>query len=173
LKIVSGEFPNLKLCVCTNGLLLPEKVRQLMSVGVKSLTMTINAVEPAIGAKIISHIVKDGTLRKGIDGARILLENQLKGLEIAVDLGMTVKANTVLIPEINMNHMRDVAEAIAARGAFIMNIMPLIPLGRFKALKAPTCEELVSTRERCESIIPIFRMCKQCRADACGVPGIE
>jgi nitrogen fixation protein NifB len=173
LSLVSHEFPNLKLCVCTNGLLLPEKVRQLSSLGVRSITMTMNAVDPVIGAKINSHIVKNGIRYNGLEGARILLENQLQGLEMAVDLGMVVKVNTVLIPGINMKSMRNIAEEITSRGTFTMNIMPLIPLGGFKDLRAPTCEELISAREQCEPIIPIFRMCKQCRADACGVPGID
>jgi nitrogen fixation protein NifB len=159
LDIVSREFSAMKLCVCTNGLLLPEKV--------------INTVEPVIGAKINSHVIKNGKIFKGIEGARFLIENQLKGLEMAVEQGMVVKVNTVLIPGINMDHVRDIAEEIALRGAFIMNIMPLIPLGGFKDLREPTCEELIHAREQCEPTIPIFRMCKQCRADACGVPGID
>ena len=93
--------------------------------------------------------------------------------EIAADLGFLIKVNTVLIPNINMTHVRDIAYEIEKRGAYIMNIMPLIPLGEFKKLKAPTCDELIAAREACESIIPIFRACKQCRADACGIPGLE
>jgi nitrogen fixation protein NifB len=173
LHLVSDEFPNLKICICTNGLLLPEKIHLLGSLGVKSITMTVNAVDATIGAEINSHVIKDGIEFKGIDGAQILLDNQLKGLEMAVDRGMVVKVNTILIPGINLDNMRDIAEEIATRGAYIMNIMPLIPLGRFENLRAPTCEEMITAREQCESIIPIFRMCKQCRADACGVPGLD
>lgn len=173
LEIVSREFPSMKLCVCTNGLLLPEKVQQLGSLGVKSITMTVNAVDAVIGAKVNSHVIKNGKTFKGIGGARILLENQLKGLDMAVDCHMVVKINTVLIPGINMDHVGDIAKQAASRGAYIMNIMPMIPLGGFRTLREPTCEELIHAREQCESIIPVFRMCKQCRADACGVPGID
>ena len=173
LELVSEHFPFLKLCICTNGLLLPEKARILKELKVKSLTVTINAVEPKIATKISSFSILEGKKVEGIRGAKILVSRQLKGLEIASSLGFLIKVNTVLIPDINSTHIRDIAYEIERRGAYIMNIMPLIPLGKFKKLKAPTCEELIAAREACESIIPIFRACKQCRADACGIPGLE
>ena len=54
-----------------------------------------------------------------------------------------------------------------------MNIMPLIPVGRFSGLRAPTTEELKKSRAECEPIIKQWYLCKQCRADAVGVPGEE
>jgi nitrogen fixation protein NifB len=51
--------------------------------------------------------------------------------------------------------------------------MPLIPLGSFSKERAPSCDELIAAREMAECVIPIFRACKQCRADACGIPGKE
>ena len=103
----------------------------------------------------------------------ILVKKQLEGLKIASNLGFLLKVNCVLIPDINLGHVRDIAYEVHKRGASILNIMPLIPLGKFANMRAPTCEELQSAREKCESIIPIFRACKQCRADACGIPGLE
>ena len=58
-------------------------------------------------------------------------------------------------------------------GVYIMNIMPLIPAGRFKKLKAPSKDELDHIRDACSFYIRQFRLCKQCRADACGIPGGE
>lgn len=173
LKLIKDEFPDLKLCVCTNGLLLPEKAGRLRDSGVTSITITINAVDPKMGAKINSHCIVGDAKTTGIEAARTLLENQLRGLELAVGHGMLVKVNTVLIPDVNMNHLRTIAREVQKRGAYIMNIMPLIPLSGFKDMREPTCEELILARGQCEPIIPIFRMCKQCRADACGVPGID
>jgi len=173
LRIISEEFPHLKLCVCTNGLLLPKKIALLKKSSVKSITITVNAVGPEISSKINSHCIINDNRLKGLKAANVLLENQLKGIELAAQLGMLVKVNTVLIPEINMDHIETIAYEIKKRGAYIMNIMPLIPLGRFKDMRAPSCSELIFARELCEPTIPIFRMCKQCRADACGVPGIN
>lgn len=173
LKLVSLNFPFLKLCVCTNGLLLPEKVKLLKELNVKSLTITINAVDPEIASKIYSFSLVDEDKVEGIRGSEILIARQLMGLEIAAELGFLIKVNTVLIPDINVNHVKNIAYEIEKRGAYILNIMPLIPLGELSNLRAPTCEELKAARETCESVIPIFRACKQCRADACGIPGQE
>ncbi|UCE73159.1 MAG: radical SAM protein [Methanomassiliicoccales archaeon] len=173
LEIISKNYPFLKLCVCTNGLLLFEKAQVLRKLNVKTLTVTINAVSPKIASKISSFSFIDGVKVNGIKGAEILVSRQLEGLELASKLGFLIKINTVLIPGINLAHVRDIAYEVQRRGAYILNIMPLIPLGEFRNLRAPTCNELIAARESCESIIPIFRACKQCRADACGIPGLE
>jgi nitrogen fixation protein NifB len=173
LRLIGEKYPFLKFCVCTNGLLLPEKAQALKELNVKSLTITINAVDPEIASKITSHSIVEGKKIESISGAEFLISRQLEGLKIVSDLGLLIKVNTVLIPGINMDHVRDIAYEVQKRGAYIMNIMPLIPLREFKNLRAPTCEELIFAREQCESIIPIFRACKQCRADACGIPGQE
>jgi nitrogen fixation protein NifB len=173
LKLVSENFPHLKFCVCTNGLLLPQKAGILKELNVKSLTITINAVDPKIASKVSSYSIDKGNKMEGISGSEVLISRQLEGLIIASELGFLIKINTVLIPEINLDHVKDIAYEIQKRGAYIMNIMPLIPLGEFKNLRAPSCEELIFAREQCESIIPIFRACKQCRSDACGIPGLE
>ncbi len=173
LALINDHFPFLKLCVCTNALLLPEKARMLKKLNVKSLTITINAVDPKIASKISSFSIVDGNKVKGVQGAKFLISRQLAGLKIAGKLGFRIKVNTVLIPGVNNSHVRDIAYEIEKRGAYIMNIMPMIPQGEFTSLRAPTCDELIAARESCESIIPIFRACKHCRADACGVPGLE
>ena len=165
--------PYLKKCICTNGLLLPEKVMELKDIDVKSITVTINAVDPEIASQINSHIIFQGEKIRGLEGAKILVENQLEGVKMASNLGFLVKVNCVLIPGLNMDHVRDIAYEVEKRGAHIFNIMPLIPLGRFTDIKAPSCDDLILARERAERIIPIFRVCKQCRADSCGVPGYE
>jgi nitrogen fixation protein NifB len=173
LRLVGEHFPDMKKCVCTNGLLLPQKVLELKELDVKSITVTINAVDPVISSKINSHIIFEGETISGLEGAKILIDNQLEGVKMASDLGFLVKVNCVLIPGLNMDHVRDIAYEVEKRGAHIFNIMPIIPLGRFSDMEAPSCDDLIMARESSESIIPIFRACKQCRADSCGVPGQE
>lgn len=173
LELVRTEFPNLKLCVCTNGLLLPEKIDQLKELSVTNLTITINAIDPLIGEKINDICVYHGQKIQGRVAAKLLIDHQLAGLERAVALGMHVKVNSILIPDINMLHMPEIAAEIKRRGAHLLNIMPLIPLGGFRKLDPPTCDDLKKTRELCEDFIPIFRLCVQCRADACGIPGLD
>ncbi len=173
LKLVQEHYPELILCLSTNGLLLPAYANRLADLGVKTCTVTVNAVDPDVGSKIYSYIYLDGSILRGPSGANALIRNQLDGIVMAVEAGVTVKVNTVLIPGINSDHVVEVAKETKRRGAYIQNIMPLIPLARFRSLRPPTCEELRRARDNCEKIIPQFRLCKQCRADAVGIPGHE
>ena len=85
--------------------------------------------------------------------------------------GITVKVNTVFVPEINKEHIPVVAKTVAEKGAAIYNIIPLIPQHQFSWCSVPTCADLSWARKECEKNIKVFRHCQRCRADAVGVPG--
>ncbi len=51
--------------------------------------------------------------------------------------------------------------------------LPLIPQGEMAHLKPVPPETLELVREKCSQYIPQSRHCKQCRADAIGIPGLE
>jgi len=173
LAIAHRNFPGMKLCVCTNGLLLPDKVRELRKLGVRFLTVTINAVDPKTGAMIYSFARYRGRIYRGEKAAKLLAKKQFAGVALAIRSGMDVKINSVYIPGINDEDLPAIADAAASLGVRIMNVMPLIPSGRLAGRKGPTCAQLRKMRKRCERYIPQFRLCKQCRADACGIPGSE
>jgi len=173
LRIAGKAFPKMQLCVCTNGLLLPDKVGQLSRLGVDFLTVTINAAAPETAARIYSWVNYRGKVLRGIQGARLLVKNQFFGLEKAVSAGLEVKVNSVLVPGINDKEMAAIAERASSLGAGIMNVMPLIPSGEFIKRKAPSCAQLNRARRSCEKTMPVFRLCKQCRADSCGIPGSD
>lgn len=173
LELVHKKYPELILCIATNGLLLAENVEKLRKLNVKTVTVTINAVTPEIGAKIYEWVRFRGKVHRGEDGAKLLIEKQLEGVKAASDAGMAVKINTVLIPELNDREIEKIAKESAERGAFIINIIPLIPLHNFKNWRKPTCEELENAREIAGKYLRTFRLCRQCRADAVGIPGKE
>ncbi len=173
LKLVHAEFPNLTLCLSTNGLLLPQKLDLLKEVGVKALTITINAVDADVGSQIYSSVRYDGKTLHGKKAFQVLNRNQLEGLRSAVEAGMVVKVNSVYIPGINAAHLPQVAETVSNLGAYIMNIMPLIPQGKFAHVAAPTMHEVQTVRRSCSGMLYQFHNCVQCRADASGVPSEE
>jgi nitrogen fixation protein NifB len=170
-RLIGAEFPHLIKCLSTNGLLLPDRIEQLQQIGLQSLTVTVNALDPEIGARIYSHIRYNGQRHTGVEAARLLISNQLEGIAQAVDCGMTVKVNTVLIPGVNDQQVPIIAEKIKELGAFVMNVMPLIPQARFAGVAAPSPEFLEQIRSANEQIIGQFRHCRQCRADAIGLIG--
>ncbi len=173
LRLVDEKYPGLIKCIASNGLLLPEKVEPLVEVGVTSVTVTINAVDPEVGGKIYSFVRHHEKTYRGMEGARFLIENQFLGVRRASDAGLNVKVNTVLIPEINFEQIKEIARRAKENGAILMNIIPLIPLNRFEKERAPDCDELTIARTLAEEYMPQFRLCRQCRADAVGVPGME
>ena len=155
----------------TNGLLLYEKADEVIEVGIDSLTVTVNAINPEIEAKLNKYIIYHGKRYDGVEGAKILIENQLKGIQKVAAAGITVKINTVLVPEINGEHIEEIAKTVKDAGASIYNIIPLIPQFELADQKAPTCLQIDEARTKAAKHIDVFRHCQHCRADAVGVPG--
>jgi nitrogen fixation protein NifB len=170
-RLVESEFPDLLLCMSTNGLLLPEKIDLLHSLGLHSLTVTLNALDPEVGARIYSHVLYHGRRYVGAEAARILIANQLEGIKRAAEYGMTIKVNTVLIPGINDDQVPLIGPKVRELGALVMNIMPLIPQADFAHIAPPSPEALEGIRTANEKIIGQFKHCRQCRADAAGLIG--
>jgi len=170
-RLVKEHFPQLIKCMSTNGLLLNEKVDKVAEAGIDSLTVTVNAVNPEIEAKLNKFILYHGKRYDGVDGAKILIGNQLKGIKKAADAGITIKVNTVLVPDINGEHIEEIAKTVSELGANIYNIIPLIPQYELKDCREPTCLEIDEARTRAGKYIDVFRHCQRCRADAIGIPG--
>ncbi len=170
-RLVKKEFPQLIKCMSTNGLLLYERADEILDVGIDSLTVTVNAVDPEIEAKLNKFVIYHGKRYDGTEGAKILIENQLRGIKKLADAGMTIKVNTVLVPEINGEHIETIAKTVSEAGAKIYNIIPLIPQYELKDVKAPVCAEIDAARTKASKYIDVFRHCQHCRADAVGVPG--
>lgn len=170
-RLVGEEFPHLIKCMSTNGLMLPDAIDRLHGLELHSLTVTLNALDPAVGARIYSHINYNGKRYSGIEAAEILVANQLEGIRRAVGYGMTVKVNTVYIPGVNEDQVPLIGRKIKELGAFVMNIMPLIPQADFAHVAPPSPEVLDAVRKRNELIIGQFKHCRQCRADAVGLIG--
>ncbi|MDR2530464.1 MAG: radical SAM protein, partial [Oscillospiraceae bacterium] len=98
-RLVHAEFPNLILCLSTNGLALRGKANALWDAGVRTITVTVNAVDRAILPRVVSWIKDDGDL----------IAAQLQGIRDCSAVGMIVKVNTVLIPGVNDAHIAEIA----------------------------------------------------------------
>jgi nitrogen fixation protein NifB len=168
---IKEKYPKIIKCMSTNGLLLPDKAAEIIDIGIDSLTVTVNAVDPEIEAKLNNMIVYHGKQYSGKEAAEILIHNQISGIREVAAAGITIKVNTVLVPEINMDHVPAVAKLVAAVGAKIYNIIPLIPQNELKDYPEPTCAQIEAVRAKASKYIDVFRHCQRCRADAIGVPG--
>lgn len=171
LRLVKKEFPDLTLCISTNGLMLHGNEKRLFDLGVRFVTVTINAFDPDIAAKIYDHIIWKGKTYNGTEGAKILIDRQLQGMKGCADLGILVKANIVMVPGVNDEHIPDLVKTVKKNGAYIVNILPLIPIEgtKFADKRAPTGEERRKLMDLCSIDAKMMRHCKQCRADAIGL----
>lgn len=88
LRLIREVDPNVTFCLSTNGLMLPFYADELVQLGVSHVTVTMNAVDPAIGAKIYQHVTFMGTRYTGETAAAILLANQLSGIKRLCELGI-------------------------------------------------------------------------------------
>lgn len=168
LRAIKREFPELVLCLSTNGLLLTDRLEDIVRAGVRSITITINAVVPEAAEKIYSWVRYRGVKYHGRAAADCLSFNQWRGLRNAVDAGLVVKVNTVYIPGVNDGEIPYIAWLAGRRGADLHNIIPLIPQAEFAHLYRPTREMIHEMRETCGRHLPQMTHCTQCRADACG-----
>jgi nitrogen fixation protein NifB len=169
--LVHERFPQLINCLSTNGLLLEEKAEQIVAAGVKTVTVTVNAVDPFVLDKICSSVVYRGKKLSGMDAANLLIVKQLAGIRRITELGAVVKVNTVLVPGINDKHIEAVAKIVSEAGASLINVIPLIPQYELSYVVPPDFIQLSEARRSAENHLNVFTHCNRCRADACGIPG--
>lgn len=175
--LVKEKAPDIKLCLSTNGLMLPDYVDQIKDLGVDHVTITINMVDPKIGTKIYPWVRYQRKRWTGEEASQILHERQMEGLQALKEADILCKVNSVMIPGINDQHLVEVNETIRSKGAFIHNIMPLVSApehGTYFGLngqRGPTPKELKSLQDSCSGNMKMMRHCRQCRADAIGLLG--
>ncbi len=176
-ELVAAKLPDIKLCISTNGLTLPDHVDEIVGMNIDHVTITINMVDPEIGAKIYPWIFYRHKRHHGVEASRILHERQMLGLEMLTARKVLVKVNSVLIPGVNGEHLIEVNRQVKARGAFLHNIMPLISdpahgtAYGLSGQRGPTSKELKTVQDACEGGARLMRHCRQCRADAVGMLG--
>ncbi len=171
LALIREEDPECLFCLSTNGLMVPQYGPELVALGVSHVTVTLNCIDPEIGAAIYHFVDFRGKRHTGVAAAEILLENQIEGIRYLVGKSVCVKVNIVMIPGINAAHIPLVVKKAKELGVFMTNIIPLIPAqgSRFQAMAPPSPEELKSLREISRKDIQQMCHCRQCRADAIGL----
>ena len=122
----------------------------------------MNAIDPKVGAKMYDFVIWEGKTLRGEEAAAKLIENQTEGIQKAVAAGMLVKVNTVMVAGINDDHIPEVAKKVKSLGAYVVNIIPMIPVPgtKFADLKAPTAEQRKKLQDLCEPDIKQMRHCR-------------
>jgi nitrogenase cofactor biosynthesis protein NifB len=172
---ITEDHSDIAICISTNGLMLPEYAMELKKMGISHITVTINAVDPAVSEKIYDYVDYKGKRFRGREASEILLKNQLLGLEIIKDLDIMCKVNIVAIKGVNYFHVKDIVKKVKSLGVTYTNIMSLIPVKDtdYENHEPLSNKEISNLRKECEDIVPQMCHCRQCRADAVGKLGDE
>lgn len=173
LELVQERYPELLLCVASNGVGLAPFADDLARVKVSHVTLTINALDPRTVEKIYAWVRIDGRMYRGRDAAEALIERQAHSLKSLVERGITVKINTIVIPGVNETEVVTVAKMVSKAGASVLNLMPLYPVATtpFAEIPTPSAELMDALRSQAEEYLPQMRHCTRCRADAVGLIG--
>jgi nitrogen fixation protein NifB len=159
------------LCVSSNGLALAEYVPSLTKINVSHVTVTVNAVDPKVGANVYEWIHYNRKTYFGEEGAAILLDRQTQAIRILKEKGIIVKINTVVIPRVNEHHVAEIARFVSKLGADVQNCIPLIPVvgTPYESLEEPSPQVMKQIRAHTSLHIRQMSHCARCRADAAGL----
>ncbi len=171
LRQIRRKFPNIILCLASNGMGIGPYIDELAELKVSHVTITINAVDPAIGSAIYSWIRDGNVVYRGLKGAELLMSRQLAAIEKLKRHGITVKINSIVIPGINDHHIENISSRTKELGADLHNCMAMFPNvdTPFADIKEPSREEMEEIRKTSERYMPQMRHCTRCRADAVGL----
>ena len=175
LHLIRGRYPEIILCLASNGLNLAPYIPQLAELSVSHVTVTVNGVVPEVVQEFYSYVQDGPMIYRGTQAAELLLERQIAAITLLKQHGVTVKVNTVVVPGKNDFHIQEIAAVMKELGVDFLNCMALLPNEGtpFADIPEPDSQRMAELRNRAEEYLPQMRHCTRCRADAVGLLGAD
>jgi len=173
MQLLREHYPDLILCLSTNGFGLAPHVDEVADIGVSHVTVTVNGIDPEVTKNIYSFVRDGKIIYRDLQAAELLLARQTVAIEKLKSRGVIVKINFITIPGVNDHHAETTARSMAKMGVDLFNCMAMLPNAdtRFADMVEPTKASMNTLRNSCEEHLPQMRHCKRCRADAVGLLG--
>jgi nitrogen fixation protein NifB len=173
LRRVRKSYPQMLLCVASNGLGIGPYIDELAQIRVSHVTVTVNAVDLAVAEKIYAWVRHGKRVLHPNEGVKLLLEKQLDAVTRLKEKGIVVKVNSIIIPGINDAHIPEVARKMGEMRVDILNCVPYYPNqgSTFENIPEPSKEMIARIRKEAGKFIPQMHHCTRCRADAVGLLG--
>ncbi len=95
IKMIHDYKPDIDLALTTNAFLLPQTAQRLKDAGLKRLNISLDSLKPEVAQQIAQKDV---------------LEQVLKGIDKALEVGLGVKINMVPLKGINDDEILDIIE---------------------------------------------------------------
>ena len=175
LELVREKYPDMILCLASNGLNVLPYVKDIVRLNVSHVSITVNTVDPEVGAKIYAWVRNGKRTIAPREGAEVILEKQIAAIKALKENNVLVKVNCVVVPGINSDHVVEVAKKMGELGVDIFNCMPYYPNpgSNFENIPEPGKDEINAMRKESEKYVKQMRHCKRCRSDAVGLLGEE
>lgn len=173
LSLVRKEFPEMIICLSSNGIDLPQHIQRIKELEVSHVTITVNGIDPEILSSIYSWVRFDKHMYRGLAAGKLIAERQEESILLLKEAGITVKVNSIILPGYNDNHIETIARKVISLGADLMNCIPVIPNKdtAFEDIESPSKQLMHELKEKVTPIIPQMKHCTRCRADAAGLLG--
>lgn len=173
LRLVQKHYPEMILCVATNGFGISPHIDELAEMNVGHVTVSVNAIDPEIGSRMYAFVRHGKKTLGPKPGFEALLEKQLEAITRLKERNITTKVNTVVVQGINDRHIEAVAKKLAELKVDILNCIPFYPNkgANFAHLEEPSESLMEEIRKKAENYIPQMHHCERCRADAVGLLG--
>ncbi|NOZ89863.1 MAG: GTP 3',8-cyclase MoaA [Epsilonproteobacteria bacterium] len=141
-KMIHDYKPDIDLALTTNGYLLPQTAQKLKDAGLKRLNISLDSLKPEIAKQIAQKDV---------------LEQVLKGIDKALEVGLGVKINMVPLKGINDNEILDVMNYCKERGIKIRFIEYMENRHAMDALKGMHGKEILTEVKKRHTIKALGR----------------
>lgn len=173
LRLVRAKYPDILLCLATNGLGIGPYIKELADLKVGHVTITVNAIDPAIASKVYAWVRYGKKVLRADEGVKILLDKQIEAIKELKKHGVTVKVNSIVIPGINDFHIVDVAKRMAELDVDIFNCLPYYQNegSAFSDIAEPSAADIKVIRAEAGKYVHQMTHCARCRADAVGCIG--
>jgi nitrogen fixation protein NifB len=125
LRQLHASYPDVPLSIWTNGVLLPDRLGDLVRSGVSCLTISLPAATPETAENIYDRIVYRGRKYLAREAAALVLQQQWNGLSNAVEAGLVVTVYAAGIRGVNEHEVPMVRQRAEKIGADRVVIVPL------------------------------------------------
>ncbi len=176
-ELISKTAPDIKLCLSTNGLALPDHVDTIAGFNVDHVTITINMVDPEIGAKIYPWVFWKHKRYNRRRSRKAADRSSVAGSRDAHRARHSLQGQFGDDPRGQRQASCRGQQGGEVARRLLHNIMPLISAPEHGTVfgltgqRGPTAQELKALQDSCEGEMNMMRHCRQCRADAVGLLG--
>lgn len=173
LRLIRENYPEMVVCLSSNGLGISPYVEDLYDLGVRFVTLTINGTDPHILSQIYAWVRHNKKTYRGLDAGKLMLDRQMDALESLKSMGFTVKVNSVVLPGINDHHIPDLAKTLGDLHVDRLNCIPVMQNENafFENIEIPTADFMADLQAKVAPYVKVMSHCQRCRSDAAGILG--